>query len=102
MMNELGTQDRFRGPLTVFDEFRTEFEAYVRQRSQFDRYLQSATALEYWASLSRHLDACVLSYLAIELYSFVPNSMAEKRTVSKFTKLQSPDRGRQKRALLFL
>ncbi|QRV83798.1 hypothetical protein RhiJN_11814 [Ceratobasidium sp. AG-Ba] len=83
-------------PSLIFEEFRTEFEAYVRQKAPFNRYHDSATAFEYWNRLSRHFDACVLSYLAIKLYSIVPNSMAEERTVSNFTKLNSPDRGRQK------
>ncbi|KAG9083595.1 hypothetical protein FRC06_004466 [Ceratobasidium sp. 370] len=92
--------DHITGPYptvpTIFEEFQTEFEAFVRQCSPFDRYLQSKSAFEYWTSLSRHFDAFVLSYLAIKLYSIVPNSMAEERTVSNFTKLNSPDRGRQK------
>ncbi|KAG8730616.1 hypothetical protein FRC10_002557 [Ceratobasidium sp. 414] len=81
---------------TIFQEFRAEFEAFVWQRSPFDRYLQSKSAFEYWTSLSRHFDAFVLSYLAIKQYSVIPNWMAEERTVSNFTKLNSSDRGRQK------
>jgi|SRR5882762_5598298 len=34
--------------------------------------------------------------LGVKLYSVVPNSMAEERTVSTFTKLNSAERGAQK------
>ncbi|KAF8600686.1 hypothetical protein BDV93DRAFT_608572 [Ceratobasidium sp. AG-I] len=85
---------------TAIREFRFQFMNYVRQTAPFDRYLNSATALMYWKSLFRHADAQILAYLAIKFYSIVPNSMAEERTVSNFTKLNAPDRGRQKTSTL--
>jgi hypothetical protein len=84
----------------IFNEFRFQFMGYVRQTTPFDRSEGSATALEYWKNLSRHADAQILAYLAIKLYSIVPNSMAEERTVSTFTKLSTADPGRQKTSSL--
>lgn len=81
-------------------EFRFQFMNYVRQIAPFDRYLNAATALAYWMSLFRHSDAHILAYLAIKFYSIVPYSMAEERTVLNFTKLNAPDRGRQKTSTL--
>ncbi|KAB5589446.1 hypothetical protein CTheo_7114 [Ceratobasidium theobromae] len=84
----------------IVQEFRFQFMNYVRRCSPFDRYLGSATALIYWERISRHSDAQIIGYLARKLFSVVPNSMAEERTVSNFTKLNAPDRGRQKASTL--
>lgn len=84
----------------ILQEFRVQYSGYVRQCSPFDRYWESESALCYWQSMSRHFDAQVLAYIAIKLYSIVPNSMAEEQTVSNFTKLNSSDRGRQKTSTL--
>ncbi|KAG9097461.1 hypothetical protein FS749_006218 [Ceratobasidium sp. UAMH 11750] len=69
---------------------------YVRQTPPFDRLMGVLSALQYWTNLSRHPHAQILTYLAIKLFSVVPNLMAKERTVSCFTKLNSPDRARQK------
>ncbi|KAG9094908.1 hypothetical protein FS749_011541 [Ceratobasidium sp. UAMH 11750] len=87
----------------IVEEFRLQFMNYVRQAPPFDRHMGALSALEYWTNLSRHPHAQILAYLAIKLFSVVPNSMAEERTVSCFTKLNSPDRARQKTStLLFM
>ncbi|KAG8945244.1 hypothetical protein FRC04_001084 [Tulasnella sp. 424] len=52
--------------------------------------------MEYWESLKRNPDAEIVAHLAIKLFSIVPNSMAEERTVANFTQLNSPDRADQK------
>ncbi|KEP46427.1 hypothetical protein V565_199460 [Rhizoctonia solani 123E] len=102
-MNANRAQDifgRFSTGEEIVDEFRIQYTNYVRQVSPFDRYLDAPTPLQYWEKLSRHYDAQILALLGIKLYSVVPNSMAEERTVSNFTKLNAPDRGRQKASTL--
>ncbi|KAF8601836.1 hypothetical protein BDV93DRAFT_607815 [Ceratobasidium sp. AG-I] len=79
----------------IEQEFRFQFMNYARNSSPFDRYQDSATAHAYWKKLLRHIDACILAYIAIKLFSIVPNSMAEERTVSNFTQLNTACRSRQ-------
>ncbi|KAG9076086.1 hypothetical protein FRC06_009715, partial [Ceratobasidium sp. 370] len=87
----------------IIEEFRLQFMNYFRQTAPFGRHMGVLSALEYWTSLSRHPHAQIIAYLAIKLFSVVPNSMAEEQTVSCFTKLNSPDRARQKTStLLFM
>ncbi|KAG8795015.1 hypothetical protein FRC12_019098 [Ceratobasidium sp. 428] len=50
--------------------------------------------------MSRHHHAQILARLALKLYSVVPNSMAEERMVSVFTKMNGKDRARQKTSTL--
>ncbi|KAG9118543.1 hypothetical protein FRC07_006894 [Ceratobasidium sp. 392] len=80
----------------IVDAFRMQFIAYTRQHPPFDNICTTDTPLEYWTKLLDRSEARVLAWLAIKLFSIVPNSMAEERTISAFTKLNSPDRGRQK------
>ncbi|KAF8592947.1 hypothetical protein BDV93DRAFT_612399 [Ceratobasidium sp. AG-I] len=76
-------------------EFRFQFMHYTRHSAPFDRYQDSLTARDYWVKLLRHVDACILAYIAIKLFSIVPNSMAEERAVSNFTQLNTACRSRQ-------
>jgi hypothetical protein len=92
--------DHFEDVWAIFTEYRYQMMRYVRQVAPFDRYIHVATPQEYWTKLSRHADAAVLAYVALKLLSIVPNSMAEERTVSNFTKLNSPDRAKQKVATI--
>ncbi|KAF8597143.1 hypothetical protein BDV93DRAFT_562652 [Ceratobasidium sp. AG-I] len=75
--------------------FRAQFIQYSWQTHPFNKYHDSATPLAYWKKISAHEDAQIVAYLAVKLFSVVPNSMAEERTVSAFTKINSSDRGRQ-------
>ncbi|KAG8738913.1 hypothetical protein FRC11_001041, partial [Ceratobasidium sp. 423] len=67
--------------------------------SPFDRY-HDASALEYWTKLSHYPDSDTIGHLALKLYRIFPSSVAEERTVSVITKLNTPDRGRQKASTL--
>ena len=75
--------------------FREQLIQYCRQTYPFNKYHDSPNALAYWHKIAAHKDAQILAYLAIKLFSIVPNSMAEERTVSAFTKINSSDRGCQ-------
>ncbi|CAE6442050.1 unnamed protein product [Rhizoctonia solani] len=92
--------DHFEDVWAIFTEYRYQTMCYVRQVAPFDRYIHVATPQEYWTKLSRHADAAVLAYVALKLLSIVPNSMAEERTVLNFTKLNRPDRAKQKVATI--
>lgn len=79
----------------IEQEFRFQFMNYARNSAPFDRYQDCPTAHAYRKKLLRHVDACILAYIAIKLFSVVPNSMAEERTVSNFTQLNTASRSRQ-------
>ena len=79
----------------IKQEFWFQFMNYARHSSLFDRYQDSATTRAYWKKLLHHIDACILAYIAIKLFSIVPNSMAEERIVSNFTHLNTACHSRQ-------
>ncbi|KAG8945373.1 hypothetical protein FRC04_000823 [Tulasnella sp. 424] len=80
----------------IVTAFRSQFATYARGNPPFVAYHGFSSPMEYWESLRRNPDAEIVAHLAIKLFSIVPNSMAEERTVSNFTKLNSPDRANQK------
>ncbi|KAG8950470.1 hypothetical protein FRC04_007485 [Tulasnella sp. 424] len=92
-------QRLFGGYLTadaIITAFRSQFAAYARGNPLFIAYHGLSSPMEHWESLRRNPDAEIVAHLAIKLFSIVPNSMAEERTVASFTKLNSPDRANQK------
>ncbi|KDQ16586.1 hypothetical protein BOTBODRAFT_107033 [Botryobasidium botryosum FD-172 SS1] len=72
-----------------------QFAAYARQLHPFNRH-RGEPAMDYWKKLKDDPDASILALLAIKLFSLVPNSMAEERTVSTFTRLNTKARACQK------
>ncbi|QRV97083.1 hypothetical protein RhiJN_25102 [Ceratobasidium sp. AG-Ba] len=64
-------------------------------KSQFATYARAFHPLKFWAAKVKHADACFLAPVAVKLFSLVPNSMAEERTMSCISKLNSKDRSRQ-------
>jgi hypothetical protein len=77
--------------------FRRQLLSFTRGLSPFDqRHASTQTAREYWENLLSIPSADLLAVIGILLASIVPNSMAEERTMSTITKLNSPDRGSQK------
>ncbi|CAK5273903.1 unnamed protein product [Mycena citricolor] len=80
----------------VLGAFRAQFEAYTRQHAPFSARSSAWTKpYLYWMAMSDRPDAGILAYLAIKVLSILPNSMAEERTVSNFTKLNTNDRANQ-------
>ncbi|KAF8294136.1 hypothetical protein DL93DRAFT_857395 [Clavulina sp. PMI_390] len=65
----------------------------------FDGWKQLSPS-EYWKRLLTNPDASLIALVVHKLHSVVPNSMAEERTVSRFTKTNSPSRAGQKASTL--
>ncbi|GAB1518609.1 hypothetical protein RhiTH_001672 [Rhizoctonia solani] len=80
--------------------FRAQLIKYIRQLPPFDEHDKDDSPIEYWMRLSTRDDASILAYLAIKLFSIVANSMADERTGSVFTKINSPDRSNQSAELV--
>ncbi|KAF7303480.1 DUF659 domain-containing protein [Mycena indigotica] len=80
----------------VIAALRSQLEAFTRQRAPFNRRNAAWTrAYLYWRALLDDADASVLAYIALKIFSIMPTSMPEERTVSVFTKLSTKDRNRQ-------
>ncbi|EJD34142.1 hypothetical protein AURDEDRAFT_131316 [Auricularia subglabra TFB-10046 SS5] len=86
-------------PKELANALRVQLPAYARQEFPFNRD-SSGGWRAYWTTLSHHPDGSVLVFLAIKLLSMVPNSMAEERTMSAFTKAQDGRSGMQIRSLV--
>lgn len=76
--------------------FRNQLVLYTRGLSPFHRMPKPLTEHTYWESLCSVPTAELLAHPGVVLTSIVPNSMAEERTMSTLTKLNSPDRAAQK------
>ncbi|KAJ7030030.1 hypothetical protein C8F04DRAFT_1187195 [Mycena alexandri] len=48
--------------------------------------------IEYWRTLAPLPESGVLAFAAVKIFSILANSMPEERTVSRFTRLDTPDR----------
>ncbi|KAF9021143.1 hypothetical protein BDZ89DRAFT_1071717 [Hymenopellis radicata] len=75
---------------------KSQFEAYTRQHAPFSARVHARTPLEYWRTMSESPHADVLAFIAIKIFSLLPNSMPEERTVSSFTRMNTVDRASQK------
>jgi hypothetical protein len=76
--------------------FRNQLVLFTRGLSPFHRAPNPSTERMYWESLCAVPAADLLAHLGIIFTSVVPNSMAEERSMSTLTKLNSPDRASQK------
>ncbi|KAF8581806.1 hypothetical protein K439DRAFT_1513241 [Ramaria rubella] len=83
------------GVKKAVEKFCAQLMAYSRREWPFNAELQSSNIVGWWRTLSENPEADVLSFLAIKLYSICPNSMADERTASTFTWLNSAVRNRQ-------
>ncbi|KAF8602259.1 hypothetical protein BDV93DRAFT_444591 [Ceratobasidium sp. AG-I] len=84
---------------TIIKVFKPQLAAYARGEYPFVAQNPAAavdTPMKYWKRLSKNSGSSFLAPVAVKLFSLVSNSMAEERTVSCFTKLNSSDRSRQK------
>ncbi|KIO25436.1 hypothetical protein M407DRAFT_25235 [Tulasnella calospora MUT 4182] len=87
---------KFADSDAILDTFRSQFAAYARGSPPFSQYRGWTSPVEYWCALLANPNAEIIAHLAVKFFSLVPNSMAEERTISNFTKLNSPDRACQK------
>ncbi|KAH9916556.1 hypothetical protein B0H21DRAFT_770539 [Amylocystis lapponica] len=80
----------------VKKNFQLQFRAYAMGHYPFSLPLgENQTMLSWWTHLQYAPQAEILAILAVKLYSVVPNSMADERTASTFTWINSPSRNRQ-------
>ncbi|KAJ7828008.1 hypothetical protein B0H13DRAFT_1656537, partial [Mycena leptocephala] len=80
----------------ILDAFKSQFESYTRQYPPFSARSQAwSQPIQYWTAMSQQEEASILAFLAIKIFSILPNSMAEERTVSRFTRNDSVDRASQ-------
>ncbi|KII84265.1 hypothetical protein PLICRDRAFT_358654 [Plicaturopsis crispa FD-325 SS-3] len=78
------------------EQLKTSLRLYARGLYPFNRPFDDATTpMAWWKALSDHPDARILAHLAIRLFAMTPNSMADERTASEFTWLNSARRSRQ-------
>lgn len=80
----------------VSDGFKNQFRAYAQRQFPFDIPLGSnQSTLEWWKVFQEHPHARIVAFIAVKLFSIVPSSMVDERTMSTFTWLNSPRRNRQ-------
>ncbi|KAF8176825.1 ribonuclease H-like domain-containing protein [Mycena galopus ATCC 62051] len=80
----------------ILDAFKVPFESYTRQCPPFSaRSTVWSQPIQYWTAMSQQPEASILALLAIKIFSILPNSMAEERTVSRFTHNDSVDQASQ-------
>ncbi|EED78338.1 predicted protein [Postia placenta Mad-698-R] len=72
-------------PGAALNALKSELKAYAKKRNPFF----------WWVKMQQDDDAHILGALAIKLYSVVPNSMADERTMSMITWLNSACRSKQ-------
>ncbi|KAK6987730.1 DUF659 family protein [Favolaschia claudopus] len=95
-----GRKDRafvpYNSAAQILNAFKIQFQSYTRQYPPFSaRSPLWNRPILYWESMYELPDASILAFIAIKILSILPNSMAEERTVSRFTRLNSVDRSRQ-------
>ncbi|KAJ7256409.1 ribonuclease H-like domain-containing protein [Mycena rebaudengoi] len=94
VLHDFFETDEFSVPLEVREE--AQFEAYTRQYPPFSARSETwSKAIQYWRSLAELPEASVLAFLVIKIFSILPKSMPEERTVSRFTRTDTRDRANQ-------
>ncbi|KAG8750264.1 hypothetical protein FRC12_012964 [Ceratobasidium sp. 428] len=82
----------------LVEAFRAQLIGYARGKYPFlapSSISADFQPLKYWKTLQTHPDASLLAPLAVKLFSVVPNSMAEERTMSNFTAVNTKYRSNQ-------
>ncbi|KAJ6543470.1 hypothetical protein B0H10DRAFT_1970404 [Mycena sp. CBHHK59/15] len=80
----------------ILAAFKTQFESYTRQYPPFSALQKTwSRPMQYWKAMSQLPEASVLAFVGMKIFSILPNSMAEERTVSRFTRNDTVDRTRQ-------
>ncbi|KAG8779902.1 hypothetical protein FRC12_023728 [Ceratobasidium sp. 428] len=86
------------GVCAIIERFKSQVGSYARDERPFKLNVPAASIdpIKYWSKLLRHPDACFLAPVAVKLFSLVPNSMAEERTVSCISRMNTKDCSCQK------
>ncbi|KAH7905604.1 ribonuclease H-like domain-containing protein [Hygrophoropsis aurantiaca] len=83
-------------PHDARERFTRQFERYARGQYPFNtELLKDQTVLAWWTHLTKIPEGSVLACIAKKIYSVKPCSMPDERTVSVFTRMNSPLRNRQ-------
>ncbi|KAJ7606344.1 ribonuclease H-like domain-containing protein [Mycena polygramma] len=70
---------------TFVTKFKEQFTAYAQGAFPFNKPLGKERPIDWWRTLEGTEHGGILASLALKLYSAVPNSMADERTVSVIT-----------------
>lgn len=80
----------------VREAFVRQFERYVKGQYPFDVMVDAGQGiLSYWTHLTKIPEGCILACIAEKIYSIKPSSIPEERTMSVFTRMNTPARNRQ-------
>ncbi|KAJ6582779.1 hypothetical protein B0H10DRAFT_900779 [Mycena sp. CBHHK59/15] len=76
----------------IMAAFKTQFELYTRQYPPFSARADVwSRPIQYWNAMSQLPEASILAFVTMKIFSILPNSMPEERTVSRFTRNDSID-----------
>lgn len=73
----------------------SQLQVFWGGKYPFDAPAADGDPLKWWRALETHPHAKILAMLAVKIFSICVNSMADERTNSTITWLNSPQRGRQ-------
>ncbi|KAF4617260.1 hypothetical protein D9613_005661 [Agrocybe pediades] len=77
--------------------YQAQFTAYAQGTYPFNVPLgPGQTPLQWWAAFENTANGGILAAIAIKLFSIVPHSMADERTMSYITMLNTAQKNRQK------
>ncbi|KAJ7758880.1 ribonuclease H-like domain-containing protein [Mycena maculata] len=92
----------YRKKKTAFSgKFKQQFAAYAQGEFPFNSPLGSMRPIDWWCALERSEHGGIIVSLALKLYSVVPHSMADERTVSVITWMNPALRNHEKVNTIF-
>ncbi|KAF8227168.1 hypothetical protein L208DRAFT_1366422 [Tricholoma matsutake] len=95
-MKEINPHLENQNPREALQALKTQFKAYLTGAEPFDRKCgQNEFLHDYWCCLLDNEESDVLAVLAVKIFSAVPVSMVDERTMSVVTWLNSPRWKRQ-------
>ncbi|KAJ7713729.1 ribonuclease H-like domain-containing protein [Mycena metata] len=83
------------------DKFKLQFTAYAQGAFPFNTPLGNTHPLDWWRALEGSEHGGIIASLALKLYSAVPHSMADERTVSVITWMNPVLRNLEKVSTVF-
>ncbi|KAG5634248.1 hypothetical protein H0H81_002717, partial [Sphagnurus paluster] len=84
-------------PAAFIKAYQAQFTAYAQHSYPFNvPFGQDQDSLDWWLPLETTPNAEILATIAVKIYSAVPHSMADERTMSAVTMMNTAQRSRQK------